>query len=138
MGKTKLTIFFAGSTTAKLSPQEQIAASNVIIKQQGEAIAKALNSWHKQNNLLDQYVRNIKHPIKYIQDQFNTILEEFIGVEQFVHPDREMVEKLQQKIRDLETKEKETRTEKENINGTETRDNSNSDVTTLVNVNDNT
>ena len=57
MGKTKLTVFFAGSTTAKLSPQEQIAASNVIIKQQGEAIAKAtenINSATSATNLVGE------------------------------------------------------------------------------------
>lgn len=56
---------------------------------------------HEASNLLDQYVRNIKHPCKFIQDQFNTILEEFVGVREFVHPDREMVEALQNQVRDL-------------------------------------
>lgn len=48
--------------------------------------------------LLDQYVRNVKHPCQFIRDQFNTILEEFVGVEQFVHPARKMVEVLQQQV----------------------------------------
>ena len=53
----KLTNFFAGSTTAKLSPQEQIAASNEIIKQQGEVIAKAtenINSATSATNLVGE------------------------------------------------------------------------------------
>ena len=56
-GEKKLTNFFAGSTTAKLSPQEQIAASNEIIKQQGEVIAKAtenINSATSATNLVGE------------------------------------------------------------------------------------
>ena len=79
------------------------------------------------NRLLDEYVTNVKNPCQCIEKEFNIILEQFVGVKQFVHPDREMVETLQQQVQQLrqqiDVKEKEKETENQTTSSDRTNEN---------------
>ena len=82
---------------------------------------------NERAKLLDQYIRNIKHPCQFILNQFNLILEQFVGVRQFVHPDHEMVEALQQHIKQLK-QQIDSNNETPNLNQ---NDNENEDQTVI-------
>ena len=59
----------------------------------------------KQHQETNSMLGNVAHACEYILKAFEDIGQEFAGVRQFVHPDREMVERLQTELISMHEKE---------------------------------